>query len=295
MVAATARIAAALATILATQGGAGGPLPLVASAFTAAPSRLSPIARRRRSHLYAGEGFGDRRPKTTTTTTTPPSSSSSKQKSSAVETPVSLVASPSPPPSAGEGEEGEGEGGEESAGSELLRRLRSRDAERRDAELRRLRDLMEADALLAEDAGAAVIPERVARRMGRRMLPFVGVPLFGSLASFVGFWYLATYKDVEFQPAIVATTSFVFLAIGLLGITYSLLSASWDDDREGSGLGVDEFQKNVGSLREGLSRTRENALLREKMAGLSEEEIQRAIDGQNKREKAKNKKDAWME
>lgn len=87
---------------------------------------------------------------------------------------------------------------------------------------------------------------------------------------------------------------------------------------------MDEFQKNVGSLREGLSRTRgestlinddalllcwtstilisffsillpENALLREKMAGLSEEEIQRAIDGQNKREKAKNKKDAWME
>jgi hypothetical protein len=35
--------------------------------------------------------------------------------------------------------------------------------------------------------------------------------------------------------------------------------------------------------------------LREKMAGLSEDEIQRAIDGQNKREKAKNKKDAWME
>jgi hypothetical protein len=39
----------------------------------------------------------------------------------------------------------------------------------------------------------------------------------------------------------------------------------------------------------------ENALLREKMAGLSEDEIQRAIDGQNKREKAKNEKDAWME
>ena len=110
------------------------------------------------------------------------------------------------------------------------------------------------------------------------------------------------------------------------------MSASWDDDREGSGLGVDEFQKNVGSLREGLSRTKgefycfdtsryisrivwdsirslsphlyyplirfhfqENALLREKMAGLSEDEIQRAIDGQERREKAKNKKDAWME
>ena len=79
------------------------------------------------------------------------------------------------------------------------------------------------------------------------------------------------------------------------GITYSVMSASWDDDREGSGLGVDEFQKNVGNLKEGLARTKENALLRERMAGLSEDEIQRAIDDQERREKAKNKKDAWME
>jgi hypothetical protein len=36
------------------------------------------------------------------------------------------------------------------------------------------------------------------------------------MASFVGFWYMATYRDMEFQPAIVATVSFVFLAMGLL-------------------------------------------------------------------------------
>lgn len=102
---------------------------------------------------------------------------------------------------------------------------------------------------------------------------------------------------MEFQPALVATTSFVFLAIGLLGITYSVMSASWDDDREGSGLGIDEFKTNVGNLKEGLARTRENALLREKMAGLSEDEIQRAIDAQEKRDSAKKnrKNDAWME
>jgi hypothetical protein len=62
------------------------------------------------------------------------------------------------------------------------------------------------------------------------------------------------------------------------GITYSVLSASWDDDREGSTFGADEFSKNVESLREGLSRTKENALLRERMAGMSEEEIRRAME-----------------
>lgn len=129
------------------------------------------------------------------------------------------------------------------------------------------------------------------------MLPFVGIPLFGSFASFIAFWYLAVYKDLEFQPAVVATTSFAFLGTGLLGITYSVLSADWDDDSTGgSALGVDEFQKNFGSIKEGLARTKENAILREKVQGLSENEIQRALDGQEKRDKAKNnKKDAWME
>jgi len=63
------------------------------------------------------------------------------------------------------------------------------------------------------------------------------------------------------------------------------MSASWDDEREGEGgLGVEEFKKNVGSLKEGLSRTKENAILREKMAGLSEKEIQRAIDDAERRD-----------
>jgi len=34
--------------------------------------------------------------------------------------------------------------------------------------------------------------------------------------------------------------------------------------------------------------------LREKMAGLSETEIQRAIDDQERREKTKKQKDEWM-
>lgn len=79
-----------------------------------------------------------------------------------------------------------------------------------------------------EDGGAAAIPERVAQRMGKRMLPFVGIPLFGSFASFIGFWYLAVYKDIEFQPALVATTSFVFLAVGLLVSEYNMMMCIWN-------------------------------------------------------------------
>lgn len=50
------------------------------------------------------------------------------------------------------------------------------------------------------------------------------------------------------------------------GITYSVMSASWDENREGDLLGTDEFAKNVDNIKEGLSRSRANALLRDRIA-----------------------------
>lgn len=105
---------------------------------------------------------------------------------------------------------------QENTGSTLLAQLRTRQAEERNAELQKIANLRKTDEVLLSDPSAAAIPERVAQRMGKRMLPFVGVPLLGSMASFVGFWYMATYRGMEFQPAVVATVSFVFLAVGLL-------------------------------------------------------------------------------
>lgn len=265
----SAPLTAAIAAIAPLARGSG---VLLASAFTT--SQFSPVAQRPSSSwaLCAGKGFGEKIPTKQKSSPPPPSET---------ETPSATAAEDYTPRTP-----------EVNTGSKLLRELRSREAEKRDEELRKVRELRETDALLKEDAGAAAIPERVAQRMGKRMLPFVGIPLFGSFASFIGFWYLATFKDMEFQPSVVATTSFAFLAIGLLvspfcgdislvlmilashssccspnyhgtqntisgqGITYSVMSASWDDDREGSGLGVDEFQKNVESLKDGLSRTK---------------------------------------
>lgn len=79
--------------------------------------------------------------------------------------------------------------------------------------------------------------------------------------------------------------------ISIKGITYSVMSASWDPEKEGSLLGLDEFKTNLGNVQDGLKRTRENAILREKMAGLPEAEIQKAIDDLDKRdERAKRSK-----
>jgi hypothetical protein len=74
--------------------------------------------------------------------------------------------------------------------------------------------------------------------------------------------------------------------IALQGITYSIMSASWDPDREGSFLGTEEFSQNLDNIKSGLSRSRENAILRDKMQSgiVSPEELDQA--GTKKEKKA---------
>lgn len=223
-------------------------------------------------------------------------------------------------------------------GQQALQELRRERAEQRDAQLRKVKEIKSVDEYISEVPGGAVIPEKVAMRMGKRMLPFVGIPLIGGMGSFVTFWYFATYRDLEFQPSLVAFTTIAILALGLVvssvvreyyivwnvecndettrlmeislihhlslihfiplphsfntitvqGITYSVMSASWDEDVEGSLFGFEEFGNNLNSLKSGLSRSRDNLVVREQMAGMSEAEIQAAIRDLDKRERPKS-------
>ena len=68
------------------------------------------------------------------------------------------------------------------------------------------------------------------------------------------------------------------------------MSASWDPDREGDLLGTEEFSRNLDNIREGLGRSRENALLRDKMESLSGEELQRAMEDLERKEAAEAKR-----
>lgn len=106
--------------------------------------------------------------------------------------------------------------GEMNEGQKALQELRRERAEQRDQELRKVQEVRSVDEYISQSPDAAVIPEKVAMRMGKRMLPFVGIPLFGGMGAFVVFWYLATYKNVEFEPSLVAFTTIGILALGLV-------------------------------------------------------------------------------
>jgi Photosynthesis affected mutant 68 len=109
------------------------------------------------------------------------------------------------------------------AGQRALQEMRRQRAEEKDRELRQVRDMLQADQQV-QSGGPATIPEKVAQRMGLRMLPFVGIPFFGGMGTFITFWYLSTYKNYEFEPSLVAASTIGLLVIGLL---VSQMTAIW--------------------------------------------------------------------
>jgi hypothetical protein len=92
------------------------------------------------------------------------------------------------------------------------------------------------------------IPDAVNRRMLKRMALFCGLPtLCGVLTFFVS--YFITVREIFPLPhTAVLLVSLGFFGLGVLGLSYGALSASWDEFESGSLFGVSEFQTNFGRL-----------------------------------------------
>ncbi|XP_030535430.1 protein PAM68, chloroplastic isoform X2 [Rhodamnia argentea] len=94
----------------------------------------------------------------------------------------------------------------------------------------------------ARDQG--VIPEVVTNRMMNRMAISVGAPLFIGLLFFPFFYYLKVGLKIDVPTWVPFIVSFFFFGSALLGVSYGIVSSSWDPLREGSLLGWNEAQKN---------------------------------------------------
>lgn len=98
------------------------------------------------------------------------------------------------------------------------------------------------------------IPEVVSRRMMRRMAVFSGVPTFLGMASFFVSYILLTRHIVELPNVVVLLVSLGCFGLGVLGLSYGVLSASWQEDEAGSLLGLTEFSINFRRLVQGLRK-----------------------------------------
>lgn len=96
---------------------------------------------------------------------------------------------------------------------------------------------------------ASGIPEIVSRRMVKRMAVFCGIPTALGMSTFL-FSYLIVVNDVYKIPTYaVLLVSLGFFGLGVLGLSYGALSASWEEsEAAGSRLGWSEFTTNLGRM-----------------------------------------------
>ena len=92
------------------------------------------------------------------------------------------------------------------------------------------------------------IPDVVSKRMVRRMALLCGIPTVLGISTFFVSYFLVTKFGLKLPNVAVVLVSMGFFGLGVLGLSYGVISASWDEDVPGTTLGWQEFTTNWGRL-----------------------------------------------
>ena len=93
------------------------------------------------------------------------------------------------------------------------------------------------------------IPRYVADRMARRVAVFTGLPTIAGMGVFVGSYLLITQGVADIAPGLTLATSGGFFLLGLVGLSFGVLSSSWEPN-PGSVLGFENLRPNIQRMRE---------------------------------------------
>lgn len=107
----------------------------------------------------------------------------------------------------------------------------------------------------ADSQGA--IPAAVSKRMLRRMAVLALSPIALGVGIFFLSYYLLSREIVEFAPVVVLLTTMGCFGLGVVGLSYGMLSASWDEE-PGSLVGMDEFKLNLGRMKDAWQESRQS-------------------------------------
>jgi len=88
------------------------------------------------------------------------------------------------------------------------------------------------------------IPKYVADRMARRIFFTAGIPTIMGMSVFVISYIIVTRNIAEIPPSSTIAISALFFLLGLGGLSYGILSASWDKE-PGSFLGIENVPLNI--------------------------------------------------
>tara|TARA_Y100000589_G_scaffold54032_1_gene44871 strand:+ start:155 stop:601 length:447 start_codon:yes stop_codon:yes gene_type:complete len=88
------------------------------------------------------------------------------------------------------------------------------------------------------------IPKYVADRMAKRIIFTAGIPTILGMSVFVISYIIVTRNIAEIPPSSTIAISALFFLLGLGGLSYGILSASWDR-APGSFLGLENIPLNI--------------------------------------------------
>ncbi len=93
----------------------------------------------------------------------------------------------------------------------------------------------------------AGIPKSIADRMARRVALTSGLPTISGMGVFIGSYLLVSKGIIDIPPGVTLIISAICFLMGLIGLSYGMLSASWDIS-PGSLLGIENIRPNISRL-----------------------------------------------
>lgn len=126
-----------------------------------------------------------------------------------------------------------------------------------------------ASAYDKDNASLSAIPEEVSKRMVKRMAIFSGIPTGMGISSFFLFYLIVKQEWFKVPNSAVLLVSMGLFGLGVLGLTYGILSTSWDKGRDGGIWGWEEFKVNFSRMLSAWKSARQESL--EKKRRVSED------------------------
>ena len=101
------------------------------------------------------------------------------------------------------------------------------------------------------------IPKYVADRMARRILFTAGIPTIMGMSVFIVSYIVVTRNIAEIPPSSTIAVSALFFLLGLAGLSFGILSASWDKE-PGSFFGIENIPMNIKRAKEAFKPATQN-------------------------------------
>ena len=94
--------------------------------------------------------------------------------------------------------------------------------------------------------------------MARRIAVTTGLPTFSGMGVFIGSYFLISRGIMDIPPAVTLISSAGLFLLGLLGLSYGILSASWDKE-PGSILGIENIGPNITRMRSSFNSSKQSS------------------------------------